>query len=136
MISESKAILTKNTNNSVIEIPLIRSQPFNFAAFDTLKDEDFENFRKYLFLIQHPYLKFTIENEISEKIQKDFISERSKNEDYLPEDLDRNINFSKLYAVSYGILNLKFEDYCKIKELEIYRKKRIAENTILSEIKK
>ena len=128
ILSEGKSIITKNTTNSITDVPLQRSQPLNFQIFDTLKEEDFESFRRYLFLIQHPYLTFTIKNEISEQIQKDFIAIRSKNTEYQPENLDRNLNLSKLYAISNGDSNLTYDDYTKVKEIENIRLKRIESN--------
>jgi hypothetical protein len=123
LITQTKPIISKNTT-AITEVPLVKTQPFNFAVLDNLKEEDIENFRKFVFLVQHPYLKFVIETEISEKIQKDFLSERSKNPEYSPDNLDRNLNLSKLYAISNGETVMLYEDYCKIKELETYRQKK------------
>ncbi len=109
------------------EVPLVRCHPFNLGVLDSLNEEDVENFKKFMFLIQHPYLKFTIENEISEKIQKDFLSERSKDPEYSPDNLDKNLNLSKLFAISNGATKLLFEDYNKVKELESYRKERLLD---------
>ena len=134
IISESKPILSKTTT-SIIEVPLVKSQPFNFSVFDNLNEEDFQNFCKFIFLIQHPQLKFIIDTEISEKIQKDFLSERSKNTEYSPDNLDRNLNLSKLFAISNGCTNLQYEDYCKIKEMEIFRQKRVEESNSMTQLK-
>jgi len=125
IISEGKSLITKNTTNSITDVPLQKTQPLNFSVFDSLNEEDYETFRRYLFLIQHPYLKFTIENEISEKIQKDFLAERSRSLEYLPEFLDRNLNLSKLFAISNGEHKLEYNDYTKVKELELHRLKRV-----------
>jgi hypothetical protein len=126
VLSETKPLISKNAP-SITEVPLVRSHPFNFGFLDTLKEQEFEKFKQYMFLIQHPFLKFVIENEISEKIQKDFLSERSKNPEYSPDNLDKNLNLSKLYAISNGATNLLFEDYFKVKELESYRSKRLLD---------
>ncbi len=126
ILSESKPLISKNAP-SITEVPLVRCHPFNLGVLDALNEEDVESFKKFMYLIQHPYLKFTIENEISEKIQKDFLSERSKDPEYSPDNLDKNLNLSKLYAISNGATNLLFEDYNKVKELESYRKKRLLD---------
>jgi len=126
ILSESKPLISKNAP-SMTEVPLVRCHPFNLGVLDSLNEEDVENFKKFMFLIQHPYLKFTIENEISEKIQKDFLSERSKDPEYSPDNLDKNLNLSKLFAISNGATKLLFEDYNKVKELESYRKERLLD---------
>lgn len=129
ILSESKPIILKHAA-SITEVPLISSHPFNLGVLDGLTEEDIENFRKFMFLIQHPHLKFQIDNEISEKIQKDFLSERSKDPEYSPDNLDKNLNLSKLYAISNGATNLLYEDYNKVKELESYRKNRLKDEEI------
>ncbi len=126
ILSESKPLISKNAP-SITEVPLVRCHPFNLGVLDALNEEDVESFKKFMYLIQHSYLKFTIENEISDKIQKDFLSERSKDPEYSPDNLDKNLNLSKLYAISNGATNLLFEDYNKVKELESYRKKRLLD---------
>lgn len=65
---------------------------------------------------------FNIETEISEKIQKDFIENKSI---LTADDLDRMLNLTKLYSLSKGVLNMTFEDYTYIKLCEKERKERL-----------
>jgi len=129
ILSEGKSILTNYCPNSVIEFPLNKTQPFNFSIIDKLTKEEADMFFSYIFLVQNPNYEFTFEKETSEKIEKDFVSERNKKNEYLPEELDRNINLSKLFSISKGLNTLSYDDYLIVKEMEHYRKKRILENS-------
>lgn len=66
---------------------------------------------------------FNIKEEISEKVQKDFLERK---DDFTVDDLGTCLKLARLYAISFGRDCLKFEDYLHAKEIEKIRKERLA----------
>ena len=92
-----------------------------------LKNENnlLESFRNWFLKInEENYFKdFTIENSISEIIQKDFLE--SKNEMNI-DDFDRFLNLTKLFCLSQGKKLMTFQDYLHIKNMEKTRKEKLV----------
>jgi hypothetical protein len=99
--------LNLNSNNSGIEfssLPEIRIW-FNLTRYS-------DCFTK----------NFTIKEEISEKVQKDFLERK---DDFTVDDLGSCLKLARLYAISYGRDCLEFEDYLHAKAIEKSRKERL-----------
>ena len=82
------------------------------------EDEDWDNIRNYLTLIQLMSFK-ELSSEVQEKIEKDFVEERKKNpKDVTGDTLHRLLVTTRLIAISHGRSSITEDDWEKAKALE------------------
>lgn len=132
VLSEGKSIFS-NTYDLLIPLSL-NEQLINssFIQLDSLKESQaYQLLREYFklginILSSHNFSSdFIIDEEVSTKLQSDFVQLRKENTaSFIADDFSQWINLSKIYAISAGRNFLCFNDYEIVKKLDIERKSR------------
>lgn len=89
---------------------------------DTQDTLTYFNYINYLRYSDAFASNFTLEDQLSNKIQADYIS---KYKNFNPDDFDRCLKLCRLYAISKGQTKFLFEDYLFIVDLESKRFQRL-----------
>ena len=124
-------IITHKTK-SIISSPFLTLLPIitnNDTTNDVevLDDNDFKFIFYYLNYIRYDSFfndKFTIKDEISKSIQKNYID---NNHNFKADDFDLVLKLSRFHALSYGRNYLTYEDYEYVIYLENQRKQRLGD---------
>ena len=120
---------TKSILNSpfltLLPVLINKEDPNNNS--EILSEEDCKNIFYFINYIRYDSFfndKFSINDEISKSIQKDYIS---KNPNFKADDFDLILKLSRFHALSHGRNSITYEDYEYIVYLEKIRKERLEQ---------